>query len=522
MLIFLGACASVQFANREILWHDPDDRASAMPPKRRDAGIKWEGMRDTFFRPAARFFAVDYLGEAQNVNALDEVPDSTWFVNRRRDPASPDDQPLWTHYLPEVVERGAVPDDGPILPLTVLKEKSDGSSNGLVVMDARGVKYALKFDPPGYPGLTTSVEVVATRLAWAAGWYTPADTLVDFKREDLILSPEAWTADRYDHHRPLSQSTLDDLIEYVGREGTVRAVASRWIEGETLGWFSYLGRDKHDPNDRVDHEKRRDLRGFGVWAAWVDDVDTFENNTLDSYVGAPGQGHVVHYQQGVGASFGRFFAKPIDYWMGQTPYFSPGSVLLSVATLGILPRPWSDEPLQKAHAEAAIEWPELGFFDAEHFDPKRWRPVADNPAFVRQTDRDRYWGAKQVVAFNEGEVRAAVAAGRFEPVVAEHLFDVLWKRRERIARAFFAEVSPLDHFRVDGSRLCFEDLWLTAGLGGAASYSAREGRAPLPLQNGCVILPHRDGYRVIELHKTGQKHSVRVHVMGAHILGLQR
>jgi hypothetical protein len=35
-------------------------------------------------------------------------------------------------------------------------------------------------------------------------------------------------------------------------------------------------------------------------------------------------------------------------------------------------------------------------------------------------------------------------------------------------------------------------------------------------------LPHHDGYRVIELRKAGQKHSVRVHVMGAHILGIER
>src|SRR5262249_23460909 len=160
-------------------------------------------------------------------------------------------------------------------------------------------------------------EVIVTRLAWAAGWNVPAETLIEFRREDLQLAPTAVTADHFDHKRPFTAEALDELVEHVATDGVVRAAASKWIEGRGPGWFTYIGRDKHDKNDRVPHQQRRDLRGFGVWASWVDDIDTLDNNTLDTYVGQPGQGYVVHYQQGVGASFGRFAAQPIEYWMGQ-------------------------------------------------------------------------------------------------------------------------------------------------------------------------------------------------------------
>jgi hypothetical protein len=535
---WLGCAHERRFAYRAILWHDPDDQPIPKPPARKNPGINWEGTRDSLFRPANRLFGADYGREAVNVNALDEVPDSTWFVNRRRDRSSPDDQPRWHPLAPEAVERGGVIDEGPVRPIVILHDKTEGSASGLVIRDARGVQYMLKLDPAGYPGLITSIEVVATRLAWAAGWNVPSDTLIDLKLDELKLAPDAWTKNRWGRRIPFTADGLEELLAHVAHNSVLRAVASRWIEGEPIGWFSYYGRDQHDANDRVPHQNRRDLRGFGVWASWVDDVDTFDNNTLDTYLGEPGQGRVIHWQQGVGASFGRFYGRPTEYWMGRQPYFSPGSTLASLTTMGLVPRPWEDRRLVRARAELLSEWPEFGFYDAEHFDPRRWRPVADNPAFVRQTRRDRYWGAKQVVAFTPDELRAAIAAGRYRPEAAEHLFQVLWKRRERIARAFFSDVAPLDRFQLVGDQLCFEDLWITAGLGGDAEtrYEAREradGRETLRTVDAarCVSLPLSEGYRIVSLRarRPGDRHfgpTVQVHLVERagvrHVVGVAR
>jgi hypothetical protein len=534
----LAACMPhARFADRAILWHDRDDAPSPLPPVRHNPEINWVGARDAVFRPADRLFGLDYGVEAANVNALDEVPDSTWFLDRRRDPAAPDDQPRFLPLTVDAIARGATSDDDrPRPPYTIVEGKSLGSARGFIMRDARGVRYLVKLDPPGLPQLVTSSAVVANRLAWAAGWNVPADLLVDLAPDELIIAPDATTRDGYGRHLPFTSDSLREVLRGQVRQGKVRALASRWIDGRILGWFDYLGRDKNDANDRIAHEDRRELRGFGVWAAWVDDVDTFENNTLDSYVGEPGRGHVIHYQQDVGKVFGVFATLPVPYWMGLESYFSADRIFASFATLGLVPRPW--HRLDEATRARVVErWPQLGFFDAEHFSPRKWEPIVNNPAFVRQTRRDRYWGAKRVVQFTSDELRAAISAGDYPPEVAAHLYDVLWQRRAAIARAYFADVAALDGFRLDGDRLCFDDLWVEAGLGapGAMAYQVRErgvSEAAKPLGGSrCALLSPRPGYRIIEVRalRPGDRHfgpPVRVHLVEGttrrNIVGIER
>jgi len=72
---------------------------------------------------------------------------------------------------------------------------------------------------------------------------------------------------------------------------------SRWLQGDNLGPWAYTGRRSDDGNDRIEHQNRRDVRAFGVFGAWLNDIDTMENNTMDAYVGADGKGHVVHFSR---------------------------------------------------------------------------------------------------------------------------------------------------------------------------------------------------------------------------------
>jgi hypothetical protein len=292
----LASCAApTRFVDRPILWRDPDD-APIRQPKTRGEGIQWTGFRDAIVFPADRALTLAYGEESWNVNALDEVPDSSWFVDPRR---TGDGHMPPRSFTADEIARGAFGDDpGPIAPYRVVKGKTIGSTPGLVIVDARGRKYMFKLDPPGWIGLNTSTEVVASRLAWAAGWLVPAEMIVDVKPEDLILDPKS----------PVTPAMLADLLKRTPREsdGTIRACASVWLAGRNIGPWAYMGRRSDDPNDRIDHQNRRDVRAFGVFAAWVNDIDTMENNTMDAYVGSDGSGHVVHYQQDVGGSFGQF------------------------------------------------------------------------------------------------------------------------------------------------------------------------------------------------------------------------
>ncbi|MCU1282224.1 MAG: hypothetical protein JWM53_5770 [bacterium] len=518
-----------RFADRALLWRDPDDAPVPMPPAHIEPGNGrlWFGAENAIFRPADRLFSADYGLEALNVNALDEVPDSSWYSDPRRDPTDPSGLPL--PLSAAELERGLVVDEPPRPPFRIVRALEGGSSDGFVVDDALGRRYALKLDPEEHLGLVTGADVVATRLAWASGWRVPAEEIVDVTRSELQPQPGATMTNEWGQHEPLGDGDVDAILWHAARTdgGRYRAVASRWVPGRALGPFSWLGRNRADANDRYAHENRRDLRGFGVWASWVDDIDVIENNTLDSYVGSPGRGHVVHYQLDVGGSFGSFSAAPAHYWMGEQAYFQLDRILGSIVTFGVVPYRWENRRWQQRRERLVREYPELGGYSGEHFDPLAWHPIIDIPPFVRQTRRDRYWGAKRVAAFATDELRGAIAAARYRPAAAEYLLQALQQRRERIARDAFSAVAPLDHFRIDGERLCFTDWWVHAGLGGggATDYRAREAERVVDVRHGsdsagsaCVALPRRDGYRVIELAalRPGERHfgpQVRVHLL---------
>jgi hypothetical protein len=539
VMLACGCDPAARFADRAILWREPDTAPIAVP-KSNEVYPDYVGIRDVLFLPADRELALDYGHEAVNANALDEVPDSTWFEDPRR---MVDDRGQFRMRKlgGDRVERGAMldtPDPKP--PFTIIKGKGAGANLGFQVKDALGRKYLFKMDPPGLIGLDTSTEVVVSRLAWASGWKVPTETLVDFYASDLVLAPDATTkVPNLNDNMPLSSEVLARMLHSVptAADGRIRAVASLWIEGKIIGPFAYIGRRPDDSNDRVAHEDRRDLRGFGSFSMWVNNIDSLETNTLDSYVGAPGKGHLLHYQQDVGGAFGARAEEPVAWWMGTDIYLAPSRILGSLLTLGLVRRPWEGDDVRARRARLVAMYPELGNFEWEHFEPRQWHPVLDNPAFERQTLRDRYWGTKRLLAFDDDELRGAIRSGRYRPAAADRLFEILTKRRERIARAYLGLVAALDFFRFDGDRLCFDDLWVSAGLGGESStrYAVMgDGVIPPHLSDAgpqCVALQPREGYRVVELRiqRAGERHlgpPVRVHFTehagDRRILGIER
>ena len=520
VLLSLAGCAAGRFADRGILWHDPDDRPAPLPRKA-EPDYNWIAIRDVAILPVDRTLTLDYVREATNVNALDETPDSSWWVDRHRVPNAPprvlsDDE----------MTRGAFGERPmPQPPLTVVKSKDAGANIGFIVKDALGRQFAIKVDPPGLIGMDTSTEVVVSRLAWAAGWFVPAEALLDLSPSDLQLSPTATTIDKTGQKIPLDSVRFRKILAHAPfqSDGTIRVLASLWIEGTILGPYAYYGRRSDDKNDRIDHQNRRDLRGYGVFCPWVNNIDTTDINTLDSYLGKPGQGHVVHWQQDVGGSFGARAANPIDYWMGFDTYLSLTRMLESFFSLGTWLRAWSSDEVRTRRAREIATFPELGFFDAEHFDPRRWHPIFDNPAFERATRRDHYWGAKRILQIGPSELRAAIAVGRYRKAAADRLFDVLWQRRQIVARAYLRDTAPLDNFTLTGRRLCWDDLWIDAGLDNPGSAVYRVGAHEQ--RERCTDVG--DGYQILTLrvHRVRDKGfgpSVRVHLFDRRLIGIER
>src|SRR3954466_1167715 len=47
-----------------------------------ESSFAWDAADNTLFRPVSWGLRVKSIGESRNVNAFDEVPDSSWFTNR--------------------------------------------------------------------------------------------------------------------------------------------------------------------------------------------------------------------------------------------------------------------------------------------------------------------------------------------------------------------------------------------------------------------------------------------------------
>ncbi len=442
---------------------------------------------------------------ALGVNALDEVPDSTWFINRRE-------------LTPEQVRTGPVTLESPELhlPWTIESTKFGGSALGFVISDTRGVKYVLKFDDQAHPELETGTDAVVDRLMWASGFNVPEDQVVYLRPEQLRLAPDAAIEDRLGHHHGrLDRATVDARLGTVAHEpdGRIRGLVSRWLEGTPVGAPPIRGVRGDDPNDRIAHELRRDLRGMYVVFAWLDMVDVWAGNFLDVWVSDPSIPHrhyLKHYALDFGLSLGAMATKAQDLRRGHTYRLDWPNVFGSLASAGAVIWGWELRPVVAIPGVSAL-------FTASDFDPGSWHADLPYPPFEAMDRFDGFWGAKLVAHFTRAQIHAAVEAGRFtDPRAVEYITDTLVARQRKTAAYWYDRVNPLDHFAVDDA-LCFDDLAIAQGYvaGETTTYSITprdtEGRpvgmtAALPAGPGgrtCTALPaldgSREGYTIFEV-----------------------
>jgi hypothetical protein len=420
---------------------DPD-RLDMPAPEEQEPSDVGDYISNTFFSPA------DYDGPARNANTVQEVPASSWYTPR--------------HYQNrlsiEALQRG--PDtrgaDGPAPgPWTVVSTKEEGKSVGMQIEDARGDRYLLKFDPPGNMELTTGAEVVSTKLFYALGYHVPENFAVAFQPERLEVGEEV----------SLSRDGLRDLLGKAAHyaDGSIRAIASKFVDGSPIGPFQYYGTRPDDGNDVFPHESRRELRGMHVFAAWLNHVDSRGSNSLDTVVEdvSPVTGdsaqYVRHHLIDFGTTLGGGPLGPKDRWQGFEYSIEPGRMIERTVTLGFSGAPWLN-----------IEYPgypSIGHIEAEHFEPEEWKPLYPNPAFQRMDAADAFWAARQVMHFTDEELRAVVETGDYsDPEAEAYLAKTLMKRRDKIGRAYLGYGGGVDRFRVEGGRLTFDDLPAVHGL----------------------------------------------------------
>ena len=449
--------ADAPLRDEPVTWHEDDRRHVPEAPARRRVTVVRDGIEETLYRPLGRLvnparfvrrvgtiFGGDHVPAARNVNPLDEALNSTWFTNRIG---------LFP-MTPEVVARGPARHAGPdrSAPL-VVSEKSEGVTPGFNARDARGDVYVVKFDPPGFLGMTSAADVITSRILHAAGYNVPEDFIVEFERADFVVGDDVQFTDTAGFRRPMTEADLDALLNGVDRlpNGRWRALASRFLSGTPIGPFSWAGRRDDDPNDRVPHEDRRELRGLRVFASWLCHFDTKQGNTLDMFVDEGGTRFVRHYLIDFASTLGAGASGPFPLACFEYQ-FDLLAILGRSVSLGLHEDPWR-------RVERPDTLPEVGYFEAVQFDPGKFKPLNPNTAFANVTDRDGYWAAKIISAFTDDHVEALVAQGLYrDPSAARWITAMLEARRDAVARHWFDRIPPLDYFTVEGGVVRFRDL----------------------------------------------------------------
>ena len=478
VVAFLAAgCASTgaRYSLDPIKTSDPDRQPLEDAPAQTDESQYWDRVYlSTFFqlekpldlawtgRQIGQAFDVAAEKEADNVNARGEPPNSSWYTRRH----------FYDEMTPTELARGPNTAGGPdkSAPWTIVSGKMTGATGGFVIEDARSDRYLLKFDGRTYPEATSAAEVISTKIFYAAGYHVPENYVTYFDPERLAIGAEAEVRTEDGGERPMTRRDVAAILENRPRDaqGRVRALASQYVEGRPLGPWNFWGTREGDPNDRVKHQHRRELRGMRVISAWLNDADRRAANTLASFMEDQ---YVRHYVLDFGSTLGANGTSIHDPIHGQAYMIDPRYIALGTAALGGWERPWA------YGVDEAPRYPSVGYYRADVFQPSGWVMTYPNPAFQRMTVRDAFWGAKMVTSFTDEDLRAIVETAKMSnPEAESYLLDVLKKRRDRTGRYWFAKVNPLDRFRVAEERAAQRPL--RAGTGGESNAPA----APLELR----------------------------------------
>lgn len=446
ILSTVAAGTATKFFDDDPLVREPEtqDASNAAP---RDIDLFWDLASNLFGRPGDPASGV----KAGNVNTIDEVPDSNWFTNRiGARPMSADD-----------ISRGLLVGEPPAQGRwTLTRAKDAGAAPGFTARDERGSVWFISFDAKGYPEAATGAILVANKLFWALGYWQVENYLTSIRPDQVTIGDGARITPPSGKRRPMNANDLADVFDrsHRGPDGAYRAIAARALPGKILGGFSYYGTRPDDPNDLVPHEHRRELRALKVFGGWTNLVDMKAGNTLDTVIEENGRQVVRHYLQDVGSTFGTGANAPREWDEGWEYLYEGGKVWKRLVTLGFYRQPWE--------SSRYTQYPAVGRFEGDSFDPEQWKPRVPTAAFLRARADDNFWAARRVVAFNDDLIRAIVKTGAFgDPAAETYLADVLIKRRDRIAQAYLPAINPVVNFALDANgQLSFANAAIDAGV----------------------------------------------------------
>jgi hypothetical protein len=451
LIAALALCGRVVSTQRPHFY--PDDPIVREPESQDASKAQPYSMTSLYEMTTNLFVTSDYKPSgmrAKNINTIDEVPDSSWFTNRIGT------RPVTIDEITRGTNRGAPPDPSR---WTLFREKTAGSHPGFTARDAKGETWFLEFDPPYFPEGATGAVAVATKIFWALGYNQVESFLTTFDPKVVDFDPKATIRRPSGARTRFTRDDMNAILERVAKrsDGTYRVIAGRLLAGKILGGFQYDGTRPDDPNDVVPHEYRRELRALRTFGAWTNLTDLKASNTLDTLVTENGRTIVKHYLQDVGSTFG--MCNDLHEWdLSYEHFYQSDTTWKRLFSFGFALSPWQTVPY--------VEYPSIGKFEGDRFDPRAWRPQTPTTAYLEARDDDAFWAARRIAAFSDELIRAAVRTGAYsDPAAEKYLGDVLIKRRDKIASIYLTALNPVVDPRLDADgRLTFTNAAIAAGV----------------------------------------------------------
>ena len=456
-VVIIGGAASVatvggpRFYPDDPLWTDDDTALAVSAVVETEDANSYDFTVNTFSTPGERRDV-----RAMNVNTLDEVPDSSWFVNRiGRHPMSVADLVRGPDRFESISLDGWV----------VSGSKATGVQPGFRMTDPDGHTYQIEVDPPSNPEMATGAEIIGTAFYHAFGYHTVDVYLAELDPDRIVIAATAKYRNPFvGERRRLLRRDIDNVLRHSARQanGKYRVLASRFADGMPLGNFRYKGTRPDDPNDIVPHEHRRELRAARAFGAWLNHDDSRGINSLDMLVEAPPRRYVKHYMFDFGSIMGSGTIYPQRHRAGNEYILEWKPGWLTLATLGVYTRSWM-----------RIAYPDVpdavGRFEGEAFRPELWRPEYPNPAFENMRPDDAFWAARIIARFDAASVRAIVDKARYtDPTATEYITQTLLRRREKILRTWLTGVNPVVDLSLDEAGvLRFSNAAVTNGVASA-------------------------------------------------------
>ncbi len=482
----VGAAGARKFYADDPLWREPAPRP-VQEVKFRQLSDYYEFLVYPFAPPGERNgrkpkgASEVFHYEAQGVNTLGEVPDGSWYENRN----------YFRAMSKEEIQTGPGTIGPPAThaPWRIVSAKNEGVTPGFTIVDGNNRRYLLKFDPLEHKEMATAADTLVSRLFHALGYHVPENYVVHLSRDQLSIDPKTKYKGPDGKSRAMTERDATEILLKVpkDRDGRYRGSVSLYLPGVPLGPHRYFGTRADDPNDIVPHEHRRDQRGLWVHCAWLGHDDSRAINSLDMLHEEDGRKFVKHYLIDFGSTLGSASVRPNSPRSGNY-LFSWREVAGQLFTFGLNVPRW-----------ARAEYPNfssVGRFEWKTFDPSTWQPEYHNPAFANALPDDTFWAAKQVMALSDQQIQWAVDTGEYSnPAAAAWVTECLIQRRDKIGRAFFAMVLPLDRFRIDNRTLTFDDLGVKHGHYPPRSYRAEWAR----FNNATAELTPLEGVTGLEL-----------------------